>query len=64
LDFVPSDTQLFFDDLSTLIGIFFQHTGIQMSVTATEGYPNKWLNITVGYNTAYIPDVTNRLKKF
>lgn len=66
-DFVPGDTQLFFDDFSNdFIGDFPAHwnTNGGGELVTIEGYPNKWLNILPGYNTSYIPDVTNLPEEF
>jgi outer membrane protein OmpA-like peptidoglycan-associated protein len=66
-DFVPGDTQLFFDDFSKdFIGDFPArwNTNGSGELVTIEGYPNKWLNILPGYNTAYIPDITNLPEEF
>lgn len=66
-DFVPGDTQLFFDDFSNdFIGDFPAHwnTNGSGALVSIEGSSNKWLNILPGYNTAYIPDLTNLPEEF
>ncbi|WP_276165534.1 OmpA family protein [Zobellia alginiliquefaciens] len=66
-DFVPGDTPIFVDDFSNeFIGDFpsrWNSNGSGELVTLTE-HPNKWLKLLPGYNTAYIPDVTNLPEEF
>ncbi|MGB6152843.1 MAG: OmpA family protein [Pricia sp.] len=66
-DFVPGDTPLFIDDFSKeFIGDFPSQWNSNASgeLVAIEGYPEKWLKILPGHNTAYIPDVTNLPDEF
>lgn len=66
-DFVPGDTQLFFDDFSNdFIGDFPAHwnTNGSGALVTIAGFPNKWLNILPGNNTAYIPDITSLPEEF
>ncbi len=66
-DFVPGDKLLFFDDFALdFIGDFpskWNSNGSGELVTV-DGYPEKWLKILPGYNTAYIPDVTKLPEEF
>ncbi|MEO9891617.1 OmpA family protein [Aurantibacter sp.] len=66
-DFVPGDTPIFVDDFSNdFIGDFparWNTNGSGELVTLDE-YPNKWLKLLPGYNTAYIPDATNLPEEF
>ncbi len=66
-DFVPGDEPLFVDNFSSdFVGDFPAHWNTNGSgdLVTIEGYPNKWLNILPGYNTAYIPDVTDLPEEF
>ena len=66
-DFVPGDKQLFFDDFSNdFVGDFPSHWNTNGSgdLVTIEGYSEKWLKILPGYNTSYIPDVTNLPEEF
>ncbi len=66
-DFVPGDHVLLYDDFSSdFVGDFPANWNTNGSgdLVNIEGYPNKWLNILPGYNTSYIPDVTNLPEEF
>ncbi len=66
-DFVPGDEPIFTDDFSKdFIGDFPSRWNSNASgeLVTIEGYPEKWLKILPGFNTAYIPDVTNLPDEF
>ncbi|MBM1105707.1 OmpA family protein [Aurantibacter crassamenti] len=66
-DFVPGDTPIFVDDFSDdFIGDFPArwNTNGSGELVTVDGQPNKWLKILPGYNSAYIPDVTNLPEEF
>jgi len=66
-DFVPGDEPLFVDDFSSdFVGDFPAHWNTNGSgdLVTIEGYTNKWLKILPGFNTAYIPDVTDLPDEF
>ncbi len=60
-DFIPGDKLLFFDDFKNdFVGDFPSNwnTNAGGELVVIDGYENKWLNLTPGFNTVYIPDVT------
>ena len=66
-DFVPGDDPIFVDDFSTdFIGDFPSNWNTNGSgdLVNTDGYSEKWLKILPGFNTAYIPDVTDLPEEF
>ncbi len=66
-DFVPGDEPIFTDDFSKdFIGDFPSKWNSNASgeLVNIEGYPEKWLKILPGFNTAYIPDITNLPEEF
>ena len=66
-DFVPGDKLLFFDDFALdFIGDFPSkwNTNGSGELVTLDGYPEKWLKILPGFNTAYIPDVTKLPEEF
>lgn len=66
-DFVPGDKLLFFDDFALdFIGDFPSkwNTNGSGELVTIDGYPEKWLKILPGFNTAYIPDVTKLPEEF
>ncbi|MRI00559.1 OmpA family protein [Kriegella sp. EG-1] len=66
-DFVPGDTPIFVDDFSNdFIGDFpaqWNTNGSGELVTLDE-YPNKWLKLIPGFNTAYLPNATTLPEEF
>ncbi len=66
-DFVPGDELLFYDDLSNdFIGDFPSkwNTNGSGELTKINEDTNKWLKIVPGYNTNYIPDLTDLPEEF
>jgi outer membrane protein OmpA-like peptidoglycan-associated protein len=66
-DFVAGDKLLFFDDFSNdFMGDFPAkwNTNAGGDLVTIDGYENKWLNLLPGYNTVYIPDLTNLPAEF
>ncbi len=66
-DFVPGDKPLFFDDFSKdFVGDFpsqWNTNGSGELVTINNGQ-NKWLKLVPGYNTLYIPDISEIPEEF
>ncbi|WP_400070364.1 OmpA family protein [Zobellia russellii] len=66
-DFVPGDTPIFVDDFSNdFVGDFPSrwNTNGSGELVTLDGQSNKWLKILPGYQTTYIPDVTNLPEEF
>lgn len=66
-DFVPGDKLLYFDDFSQdYIGDFPSkwNTNGGGELVTINGSQNKWLKILPGYNSLYIPDITDLPEEF
>ncbi len=66
-DFVPGDKLLFFDDFSNdFIGDFPSKWNSNSSgeLVQVNDAPDKWLKILPGFNSRYIPDVTDLPEEF
>ena len=66
-DFVPGDKLLFFDDFSNdFIGDFPSrwNTNGSGELVTINNSTNKWLNLVPGYQSAYIPDITDLPEEF
>jgi len=66
-DFVPGDELLFFDDFSNdFLGDFPSkwNTNGSGELVSINNSTNKWLKLTPGYQSAYIPDVTDLPEEF
>jgi outer membrane protein OmpA-like peptidoglycan-associated protein len=66
-DFVPGDNQLFYDDFSQdFVGDFPSkwNTNSGGELVTINNSTNKWLKILPGYNSLYIPNITNLPEEF